>query len=133
MAEKLKKMLESKGYSVAKITGGQEYTKEERKKIISDFRDQKIKVLITTDLLARGIDIPTAKIVINFEMPYKGNIETYLHRQGRVGRFGKNGKVISLIQSEEDKNVIRTLINDYHAEFHEIKESDIETVFKNRK
>lgn len=131
MAGELESILKRKNYSVVRITGGSEnFTKEQRKEILDKFRAQKIKVLITTDLLARGIDVPTAKVVINFEMPFKGNIETYLHRQGRVGRFGKNGKVISLITDEEGRNVIKTLRDEYNAEFIEIKKDQDLSIFK---
>lgn len=65
---------------------------DERNDIIKDFRDGKIRWLITTDLLSRGIDIPSVNMVINYELPYKK--ETYIHRIGRCGRFGKKTRYI---------------------------------------
>jgi len=68
----------------------------ERDRRIQLFRDGTIQVLITTSMLARGLDVPDVKLVINFDVPWKktdngekvGDGETYIHRIGRTGRFG---------------------------------------------
>lgn len=71
-------------------------TKDERDDTIEKFRQQQINVLITTNLIARGIDVPEVELVINYDVPtfkpmgkVMGDSETYLHRIGRTGRFGK--------------------------------------------
>ena len=81
-------------------------TQEDRNEIIKEFRDGKTRLLLTTDLLSRGIDIPQVNLVINYDLPI--NKETYIHRIGRCGRFGKKGVSISLVKSE-DQSDIKTL------------------------
>lgn len=75
----------------------------ERKKILDGFRDGTCRILITTDLLARGIDVQHVSIVINFDLPT--NLENYLHRIGRSGRFGRKGLAINFVRDED----VRTL------------------------
>ena len=60
-----------------------------------EFRNGNSRVLITTDLLARGIDVQSVSLVINFDMPT--NFENYLHRIGRSGRFGRKGVAINFM------------------------------------
>jgi len=81
-------------------------TQQERDNIIKDFRDGKTRLLLTTDLLSRGIDIPQVNLVVNYDLP--ANKETYIHRIGRCGRFGKKGVSISMVKSE-DQSDIKTL------------------------
>ena len=81
-------------------------TQEERNNIIQEFRDGKTRLLLTTDLLARGIDIPSVNLVVNYDLP--SSKETYVHRIGRCGRFGKKGVAISLVKSD-DQSDIKTL------------------------
>ena len=91
-------------------------SKEERDSTMERFRKQQINVLITTDLIARGIDVPEAQLVINFDVPSrKGNPEpdTYLHRIGRTGRFGTNGLALTLYDREMDKNCLDGIIKHY--------------------
>lgn len=72
---------------------------EERKRRMQDFRNGKCRVLISTDLLARGIDVQQVSIVINFELPVQR--ENYIHRIGRSGRYGKKGASINLLTERE--------------------------------
>ena len=72
---------------------------QERKKILSEFKEGKYRILITTDLLARGIDIQQVEIVINYDIPR--HIETYIHRIGRSGRFGRKGYAINFVTERE--------------------------------
>jgi translation initiation factor 4A len=74
----------------------------ERRRRMEEFRNGKVRVLISTDLLARGIDVQQVSLVINFELPM--NRENYIHRIGRSGRFGKKGVSINLI-CESDKKM----------------------------
>ena len=68
---------------------------KDRKTILQDFKDDKLTLLLATDLLARGIDIEGLEWVVNFEVPR--DKEAYVHRSGRTGRMGKEGAVITLI------------------------------------
>ena len=79
---------------------------EDRNQIIQDFRNGKSRVLITTDLLARGIDIQQVSIVINYDIPH--NIESYIHRIGRTARAGSEGTAYSFCSSEE-RNFLRDI------------------------
>jgi superfamily II DNA/RNA helicase len=74
-------------------------TAAERKKRMDDFRSGSVRVLISTDLLARGIDIQQLSLVINFELPIQK--ENYIHRIGRSGRFGRKGVAINIIAGDE--------------------------------
>ena len=74
-------------------------TAVERKKRMDDFRTGAVRVLISTDLLARGIDVQQVSLVINYELPIQQ--ENYIHRIGRSGRFGRKGVAINLIAGDE--------------------------------
>lgn len=96
-AEWLAKNLASQGFTIEYIHGDMEVA--ERKKRMDDFRSGHVRVLISTDLLARGIDIQQISLVINYEMPIQR--ENYVHRIGRSGRYGKKGVAINLVTVEE--------------------------------
>jgi len=74
----------------------------ERKNIHANFLHNKIRLLISTDLTSRGLDIAGINLVINFDMPEV--LETYIHRVGRSGRYGKKGVAISMILVNSTKN-----------------------------
>lgn len=63
--------------------------------VMKQFRSGSVRVLITTDLLARGIDVQQVGLVINYELPQKK--ENYIHRIGRAGRFGRKGTAINFV------------------------------------
>jgi ATP-dependent RNA helicase DeaD len=73
--------------------------KNERKKAMDDFRSGRVKLLVVSDLAARGLDIPDVTHVFNLEFPEDPKL--YLHRAGRTGRAGKSGTVLSLITPGE--------------------------------
>ena len=100
-SEELKERLEKKNYTVGLIHGG--YNQYERNDILSDFKIGKTRILIATDILARGIDIQQISLVINYDIPYK--VEPYIHRIGRSGRFGKKGIAINLITMDDAQNM----------------------------
>ena len=90
------KMVKS-GITAAAIHGNK--SQGARTKALSGFKSGKIRVLVATDIAARGIDIPLLPHVINFELP---NIsEDYVHRIGRTGRAGANGQALSLVSADE--------------------------------
>lgn len=88
-----------------------------RKSIMSDFRSGKFKVLITTDLLSRGIDVQHVSIVINYDIPK--NTESYLHRIGRSGRFGRKGVAINFV-AHNDVNHLRDIEVFYNTQIEEL-------------
>ena len=71
----------------------------EREQIMNKFRQGEIRILLSTDLLSRGIDIQQLSLVINFDLP--NDKETYIHRIGRSGRYGRKGIAINLITMNE--------------------------------
>ena len=100
----LKEKLIEKNFTVSTIHG--KMTSDERIKVMSDFKNGKSRVLISTDLLARGIDVHNVAMVINYDLPR--DIECYLHRIGRSGRYGKKGISISFI-TENDYHMLRNI------------------------
>lgn len=108
-AEWLAEKLTADGYPLSCIHG--EMENDERRRRMEEFRGGKIRVLISTDLLARGIDVQQVSLVINFELPM--NRENYIHRIGRSGRYGRKGVAINLISPNEAK--IRTEIETHYS------------------
>ena len=96
-ANRLTKQLESDGISAAAIHGNK--SQGARTKALADFKDGSVRVLVATDIAARGIDIDQLPHVVNFELP---NIsEDYVHRIGRTGRAGNVGEAVSLVCVDE--------------------------------
>ncbi len=96
-ANRLCKKMEKARISAAAIHGNK--SQGARTKALAGFKNGSIRVLVATDIAARGIDIPLLPHVINFELP---NIsEDYVHRIGRTGRAGANGQAISLVSADE--------------------------------
>ena len=98
MVDILDERLTNHGYKVKAIHGDMPQPK--REKVIKDFREDKIQLLIATDVAARGLDIDDISYVINYDMPE--DVETYIHRIGRTGRAGKEGIAISFVTTEEE-------------------------------
>ncbi|MCG1035019.1 DEAD/DEAH box helicase [Polaribacter sargassicola] len=109
-ANKLTQKLIKDGISAAAIHGNK--SQGARTKALKNFKDNTIKVLVATDIAARGLDIPLLPYVINYELP---NVpEDYVHRIGRTGRAGAAGEAISLVCSEETEyqNEIEKLLKE---------------------
>ncbi len=102
--EWLAEQLKAQNFPITTIHG--KMTQQERNSIVQEFRDGKTRLLLTTDLLARGIDVQQVNLVICFDMP--PDKETYIHRIGRCGRFNKKGVSISFIKMQ-DNNELRLL------------------------
>merc|ERR1712019_234646 len=88
-----------------------------RQLIMKEFRSGSSRVLITTDLLARGIDVQQVSLVINYDLP--SNRENYLHRIGRGGRFGRKGVAINFV-NKADVPVLRELERFYATQVEEL-------------
>jgi superfamily II DNA/RNA helicase len=97
--EWLAEKMSGQGFPLSFIHGEMEV--EERRRRMTEFRKGSIRVLISTDLLARGIDVQQVSLVINYELPVQR--ENYIHRIGRSGRFGRKGVSINLLLAEEMK------------------------------
>ncbi|KAF8753506.1 Type III restriction enzyme, res subunit [Rhizoctonia solani] len=88
-----------------------------REGIMKDFRGGTSRVLITTDLLARGIDVQQVSLVINYDLP--ANRENYIHRIGRGGRFGRKGVAINFVTTE-DVRMLRDIEQFYNTQIDEM-------------
>jgi translation initiation factor 4A len=99
-AERLHHALSERGFPVSVIYG-EPMNQAERKRRMDDFRSGKTRVLIATNLLARGIDVQTVSMVFNFDIPSFDDKENYIHRIGRCGRFGRKGVAISFVTPDE--------------------------------
>lgn len=102
-------------FTVSSMHG--DMTGQERELIMKQFRSGSSRVLITTDLLARGIDVQQVSLVINYDLP--PNRENYIHRIGRSGRFGRKGVAINFV-TNEDVRAMRELEAFYHTQIEEM-------------
>lgn len=118
--EILTNKLKENDFVVSNIHG--RMTAQEREIAMSQFRSGKSKVLVSTDLLSRGIDVQQVSVVINYDIP--NNIENYLHRIGRSGRYGRKGVAINFI-TNYNSNKIKT-IQEYYSTMIEPLPADIE-------
>lgn len=95
--DRLARFLEEYGHAVARLHGGR--TQGQRNSAVSGFRDGKFRILVATDIAARGIDISHIAHVINYDLPQA--TEDYVHRIGRTARGGAQGEALSLITPED--------------------------------
>uniref|UniRef100_A0A1A9X3F0 RNA helicase n=1 Tax=Glossina brevipalpis TaxID=37001 RepID=A0A1A9X3F0_9MUSC len=130
MSAWLARKMSSDGHSVAVLSG--ELTVEQRLTALDRFRVGYEKVLIATNVLSRGIDIEQVTIVVNFDLPIDGegnaDCETYLHRIGRTGRFGKNGIAINLIHNDETMKICFQIENHFKRSIKEINADNMEDI-----
>ncbi|WP_042131898.1 DEAD/DEAH box helicase, partial [Pseudomonas monteilii] len=98
-ANRLAEYLEKHGLTAAAIHGNK--SQNARTKALADFKANSVRVLVATDIAARGLDIDQLPHVVNFELP---NVEEdYVHRIGRTGRAGRSGEAISMVAPDEEK------------------------------
>ena len=102
-SEELADKLSDQGYSAACLHG--DMPQSWRNRTLNDLRRGRIKILVATDVAARGIDVPTITHVVNFDLPKQA--EDYVHRIGRTGRAGRDGTAITLAESKEFHKVRR--------------------------
>ena len=111
----LTEKMQEKDFTVSAMHGDME--QRERDLIMREFRSGTSRVLITTDLLARGIDVQQVSLVINYDLPT--NRENYIHRIGRSGRFGRKGVAINFI-TQSDIRYLRDIESFYHTQIEEM-------------
>lgn len=97
----LTQKMQARDFTVSHMHGDME--QKQRDVIMREFRTGSSRVLITTDLLARGIDVQQVSLVINYDLPT--NRENYIHRIGRGGRFGRKGAAINFVTAEDKRNL----------------------------
>ncbi|CAG8894318.1 unnamed protein product [Penicillium nalgiovense] len=134
-AVEIEKRMVAEGHTVASLTGGVEGS--QRDAIIDSFRSGEAKVLITTNVLARGIDVSTVSLVVNYDIPeeYSGgqrtntpDYQTYLHRIGRTGRFGRIGVAISFVSNRNEWDMLRKIQEHFQCIIDRIDTSDWDEV-----
>lgn len=107
--------MREKEHTVSAMHGDMD--QKEREVIMKEFRSGSSRVLITTDLLARGIDVQQVSLVINYDLPT--NRENYIHRIGRGGRFGRKGVAINFV-TEEDTRTLKDIEEFYNTQIVEM-------------
>ncbi|PTU19886.1 hypothetical protein P175DRAFT_0502062 [Aspergillus ochraceoroseus IBT 24754] len=134
-AVEIEKRMVGEGHTVASLTGGVEGS--QRDAVIDQFREGQAKVLITTNVLARGIDVSTVSMVINYDIPeihQRGGLErqadfqTYLHRIGRTGRFGRVGVSISFVSNRDEWNMLNQIQKYFNTNIQRIDTGDWDEV-----
>ena len=124
--------LKEEGHQVSILHG--DLLSQERDRLIDDFREGRSKVLITTNVLARGIDIPTVSMVVNYDLPTLPNGQadpaTYVHRIGRTGRFGRTGVAISFISDKKSYNILSSIQRYFNLEMTRVPTDDWDEVEK---
>ena len=108
-------MMKEKDFTVSAMHG--EMDQVQRDMIMKEFRTGSTRVLITTDLLARGIDVQQVGLVINYELPQKK--ENYSHRIGRAGRFGRKGTAINFVLPS-DARFIKEIQEHFNTQIEEM-------------
>jgi ATP-dependent RNA helicase DDX19/DBP5 len=121
--------MSAEGHKVVSLTGANEGA--QRDDIIDQFRDGKAKVLITTNVLARGIDVQSVSMVVNYDVPEKmgGNgleadPQTYLHRIGRTGRFGRVGVAVTFVSNKKDWQMLMNIQKYFGSEIIKVATDD---------
>ena len=115
-AQEISEKLTREGYDIDALHG--DLTQGQRDKVMGQFRDKTLQLLIATDVAARGIDVQGITHVINFELP--DDVEVYTHRSGRTGRAGNTGICMSLVHSRELFK-LRQIEKIVQAQFHKLE------------
>jgi ATP-dependent RNA helicase DeaD len=115
-AQDIAEKLTREGYDIDALHG--DLTQQQRDKVMGDFREKTLQLLIATDVAARGIDVQGITHVINFELP--DDVEVYTHRSGRTGRAGKTGVCMSIVHVRE-LGKMRQIQSIVQAPFHKLE------------
>ncbi|KAM9961629.1 hypothetical protein ACTFIR_004483 [Dictyostelium discoideum] len=113
--DQLTEQMRDANFTVASMHG--DMVQKEREEIIKSFRSGENRVLITTDILARGIDVQQVSLVINYDLPI--DRENYIHRIGRSGRFGRKGVAINFVKNS-DIRILRDIEQFYSTQIDEM-------------
>jgi ATP-dependent RNA helicase DDX19/DBP5 len=128
----MKARLNQNGFRAEVING--DLTKDQRRDIVKQFREGKFKVLVGTDAIARGLDIPQVFLVICLTVPKTfGDTpgETlYQHRAGRSGRFGRNGITFTIVKSDQEAATLKGICDRLHITLNQSSASDLSSLPK---
>jgi ATP-dependent RNA helicase DeaD len=115
-AQNISEKLTREGYDIDALHG--DLTQQQRDKVMGEFREKSLQLLIATDVAARGIDVQGITHVINYELP--DDVEVYTHRSGRTGRAGNTGVCLSIINSRE-LGKVRQIERMVQVPFHKVE------------
>ena len=124
-AQALHKLMETWCFPCVVITSNM--STNIRMKNFIQFKENEKRILITTDLFGRGVDVDKVNMVINYDFP--NDSSAYLHRVGRAGRFGTKGITVSFVSNEEDKKVLKEVEDRFVAKMHVLEEPITENSF----
>jgi ATP-dependent RNA helicase DDX19/DBP5 len=128
----LAEQMTQEGLPVALLSG--ELMVEQRAAVIARFREGKDKVLITTNVSARGIDVEQVTVVVNFDLPTdqggQADCETYLHRIGRTGRFGKQGLAINMVDGHRSMQILHNIEKHFGRSIEKLDADDADEIEK---
>jgi len=127
--------MNSSGHAVALLTGNLDV--KDRSKVIKRFQQGLERVLVSTNVISRGIDVEQVTLVVNFDLPElneretrnsdrSADCETYLHRIGRTGRFGKTGIAINMIANQDDQRLLKQIETHFKRTIERIDYEDID-------
>jgi len=114
-ADYLTEQMREKNFTVSCMHG--DMPQKEREAIMAEFRNGDSRVLISTDVWARGLDVQQVSLVINYDLP--NNRENYIHRIGRSGRYGRKGVAINFVKSD-DIRILRDIEQYYSTQIDEM-------------
>ncbi|KAK9831688.1 hypothetical protein WJX74_006220 [Apatococcus lobatus] len=119
--------MEAAGHRCTSIQGDMGH--EARDRVISEFRSGATKILIATDVLARGFDVTQVTLVVNFDVPTERDsrrpaFETYLHRIGRSGRFGRRGAAFNLVATPQERDIVDSIQDYFKHEIPSLESTD---------
>uniref|UniRef100_A0A646QG28 RNA helicase n=1 Tax=Hemiscolopendra marginata TaxID=943146 RepID=A0A646QG28_9MYRI len=131
-AQWLVEKMVKQGHAVALLSG--DLTVEQRIAVLDRFRKGTEKVLITTNVCARGIDVEQVTVVVNFDIPTDAKMtpdfETYLHRIGRTGRFGKAGIAINMVDGPKSRALLKQIEDHFGREILKLDAEDVDEIEK---
>ncbi|KAJ3225449.1 hypothetical protein HDU78_010675 [Chytriomyces hyalinus] len=105
-ADELALYITNNGLAANSLHGGR--LQQEREQALSEFRKGTTRILVATDIASRGLDVPNVNLVINFDLP--SEIDDYVHRIGRTGRAGHQGKAVSYFTQRFDEGIVGKLV-----------------------
>lgn len=127
--------MSKEGHAVALLSG--ELTVDQRIAVLDRFRNGMERVLITTNVCARGIDVEQVTVVVNFDLPVdmkgRADCETYLHRIGRTGRFGKAGLAVNMVDGSRSMAVLRQIEEHFGRPILKLDADDMDEIEKIQK
>lgn len=130
-AKSLTNKMRADGFTVS-VLHGKDMEPKQRDKVMDDFRSGATTVLITTNVLSRGIDVLQVTLVINFDIPLTRNNqpdpETYIHRIGRSGRFGRKGVAINFVYDQTSMQQLAFIAKYYQKDVLQLPMDDLEKV-----